>query len=117
MNKNYKNNICKSAVDLLKKQPYVPAKLLETYHNEDCMCVGAAVLYAAYLEKGGSDQPKSFFNLKDNATELDFVKVKSKKLGLNANKIWNIMEASKVLSAEKRLEMAEFNISRNLGAN
>ena len=108
------NDIMKKAIEILKAQPSIPAVLFDTREGYECMCVGGAVLYAAYLWKGGSDNPKVFFERNKKSTELNFVKCESKKLGLKSEAIWNIMEISKVLSEEKRMEMAEFNISKNL---
>lgn len=100
------------ALDLLRRQTFIPALLLETRGSEAGMCTGAAVLFAAHLVRGGQHDITGFFA--DLATEPDddFVETRARLYGLDPVAVRNVIINSKALYEDDRARAVPNILSR-----
>ena len=99
---NFHSEVNETALNLLKSQPFIPARLLEHRVGENCMCVGAAVLYAAHLTRGGSSDITEFFADLAVETEDSFIEKRARLYGLDPIVVRRVIIVSKAIEECRR---------------
>jgi hypothetical protein len=100
----YHEDVRELALGLLKRQTFIPSRLLEERLGEPCMCTGASVLFAAYLLRGGDCDTSDFFADLAAETDDDFVERQARQYGLDPIAVRSVIINSKAIEECDRPE-------------
>jgi hypothetical protein len=104
---NFHTEVNERALTLLERQSFIPSRLLENRVGENCMCVGAAVLYAAHLSRGGRSEIAEFFADLAVENEDSFIEKRARICGLDPIVVRRVVIVSKAIEECRRPSAVE----------